>query len=380
MEFVVAWQDTEILAFLEILRADGAAKSVVVGSTVLGGGGGCCCDTLFMFFWRCHCLCLCRHRIIRGIVGLIRCTIDLRAWSGGAVDTPALGRGRQLYVSWLRGLFLAKLDNGNGFQDCSSKTSCSALTRPAQDVARTIAFGMAMCSDSSCDDDDQKQGGDDPSDAVQDDHCNSRGWRRTQGVLLRKAAIVAVAVASPLHLDGKCRRLAHVIEERRGGLLVSHGEYGKILQHLLVVVGVIGAVVGHGAVQDDTRDIGSLVRIFEQTLGVHITGIVGSVAVYVGNLAVGYGCVRGRVGVIEAALDGLLCRLARERYEVCNASLIPVGVVQGQRARKLRIRRRVGRADGGRRRRGEQEQEPRRLPWQTLHARQHHLASRFGAW
>jgi hypothetical protein len=81
-------------------------------------------------------------------------------------------------------------------------------------------------------------------------------------------------------------QVVDLIQQRRRGLLVRHGQHRKVLQHFLAAALVVVAVVGGGAVQDDARDVGAAVRILEDALGVSVAGVVARVAADEGNLAV----------------------------------------------------------------------------------------------
>jgi hypothetical protein len=146
-----------------------------------------------------------------------------------------------------------------------------------------------MRADGACDDDDEEQRGDYARDAVQYDHCHCGRRRWAQRIrLIVGATGGSVAICAALDDDlglGLRGRIVNGVEERGGHLLVGHGEDGEVLQHLLAVGLLIAAVVGHGAVQDDARDVLGSVDVLEDALGVGESGVVGWVAADVCNVA-----------------------------------------------------------------------------------------------
>ena len=216
-----------------------------------------------------------------------------------------------------------------------------------------------MCTDGAGQDDDEEQGGDDAGNAVQDDHGNSGRGRGAKRVLLLHVVSVGIAAAALdldkiLHVDSE---VVDVVEHGGRVGLVRHGQHGEAGHGAIVVVVV--AVVGHGAVQDDARDVGISVAVglVEDCLGVDEAGVVGRVAADVGDVAVGHVGGGGAICAVQIALDRALCALARQRYQLGNL-LSVAGALQRERALEVaRVDRRcVGRCDAGRRRASSQSE------------------------
>ncbi len=73
-------------------------------------------------------------------------------------------RGSRFCGFW--GVVVSEFDNGNGLQHGTSDALGPALPRPADDVSWSVALRVPMRSDSTDNNDDQEQGGNDASDAV----------------------------------------------------------------------------------------------------------------------------------------------------------------------------------------------------------------------
>jgi hypothetical protein len=168
---------------------------------------------------------------------------------------------------------------------------------------------MAVCTNGARDNDDEEKSRDDACDAVQDDHGNSSRGRRPEWVLgpallAARGAIVSVPSALDLHKVLHVWRLVFDGVPKLGGLdFAHHGQYGEVLQHVLAIILLVVAVVGLGTVENDARDVGITVGVFEDALGIDEAGVVVGVTADVSNIAGGDVGDVGEVCVVQVAFD-----------------------------------------------------------------------------
>ena len=228
VEFMVARKDADVLAFCEVVGADGAGQAVIgvcnevlrqVGCVGLGCSW-CSGDAAVVGF----------HMLVR----------SSRCWGSGML----LCLGRSLWygtrrchfdISFMRCGRLARLacvvvsefDDGDGLQHGTSDALCPALPCPPDDVPRSIPFGVPVRSDGPDNDDDQEKGGDDASDAVQDDHGHRGRWGFPQDTSAATAIVVGFDGGNA-SVQGSLQE----VEKFGGGSAVLHrinGGVGKIV-------------------------------------------------------------------------------------------------------------------------------------------------------
>lgn len=89
-----------------------------------------------------------------------------------------LGRSSVLEVhAWIRlgWLAVAKLDNGEGFENRTSQPLCSTLSgHPVECIAWSVPLRISVGSDGARGDDEQEEQRNEAGDAVQDAHSNCR--------------------------------------------------------------------------------------------------------------------------------------------------------------------------------------------------------------
>ena len=142
---MIAWQDADVFAHLEIIGADGATKNVFGvlfgGRWRVVGGRGCDGDGIRVFWdWI-------------GTGAFVSC--DLLALLLPTFRFRPVGAGTcELHIRNLVVLSLSELDDRNGVQHRPRDSLCPALARPSVHHPWTVSLRMAMGSDRSCDDDD----------------------------------------------------------------------------------------------------------------------------------------------------------------------------------------------------------------------------------
>lgn len=139
-------------------------------------------------------------------------------------------------------IVVSEFDDGDGLQHGASDALRPALPRPADDIPRSISFGVPVRSNSADDDDDQEEGSDNSSDGVQDDHSN-RGRRRfTQDTSTATAIVVGFD-----GVDDSVQRSLQKVEKFGGGVSVLHRINGCVAK----VIGSEDAASCIHAVEDD---------------------------------------------------------------------------------------------------------------------------------
>lgn len=225
-----------------------------------------------------------------------------------SIHVSYLGCRAQFNIGRLGLLLFPKFYNGNSVENRPAQPPRPALPRPSKHVSWTVALGVAMRSHCARDDDDEEQSRDNSGDTVQNDHSDGRRRRGAQWVLCLVLIATGIAVAIAISWDTDSVFLVggkpvDGSEDKARVVFVRHGVDGEELHHLLGTAGLVVAVVGRGAVQDDGRDVGLLVGLLKDGLGIVEARVVAGVAADVGDIVGRDVCDAGEVGVVQIALD-----------------------------------------------------------------------------
>lgn len=213
MEFVLAGKQTDILTFDKIISAYGTRQALIdricTVCRVVGFG--------WLFTQRRR-----RCRLIR----------DFGSWlNSGLRNRPGLQIARWLILVGLQRdvvLIIAELDYGQSLQHRASDALGPALPRPAHYVTRPVPFRMAMGANRADTDDDEEKCGNDTGDAVQNDHCNSRGRRFPKRICIVITGVDARLIDTNVGRWVRRLILSETDGDSRGGVSIEHGVEGSV--------------------------------------------------------------------------------------------------------------------------------------------------------